>query len=234
MAWHDRQNRETTACRRLGRDCTCNPLRGGAQSPAHCSKQESARANLRQEAEICITGYVRELGDQPSAASELAVRRLQMLDDVAQALCHAVQMLRNGKRRASRFLPTVGDERTSLGLERWGGHWVNHWTAFLQWPCRATQGGLGGREAGTAAWTASWTSQRVLPQHHRLDGQGGDIAKIICNLLLVLIWRRNLKFLFRTSASGPQQQQSWFSIYAPASQEHHMMLQHAVSPFSAF
>lgn len=31
-----------------------------------------------------------------------------------------------------------------------GGPLVNHWTAFLQWPCRATQGGLGqgGRQAG--------------------------------------------------------------------------------------
>lgn len=118
-----------------------------------------------------------------------------------------------------------------------GGLLVNHWTAFLQWPCRATQGGLGGREAGRQGQrqgppTGPANVFCLITTHS--DKQGGEIAKIICNLLLVLIWRMNLKFLFRTSGSGPQQQQSWFSINAPASQEHHMMLLHAVSPFSAF
>lgn len=153
-------------------------LAWGAAKPSAAQQQESARANLRQEAEICITGYVRELGDQPSAASELAVRRLQMLDDVAQALCHAVQMLGNGKRRASRFLPTVGDERTSLGLEHWGatGKPLGSISSVAMQAMQGYSGRpgrQGGRQAGTAAGTANWTSQRVLPHHHPLGQAGG-------------------------------------------------------------
>lgn len=175
MAWHDRQNRETTACRMAGSRLRLQSLAWGpAERKAQC------RVSAGESKTGCrdLYHWIRvRVGRSAQPASELAVRRLQMLDDVAQALCH-------GHRLASRFLPTVGDERASLGLERCTGaplHRWNHWTAFLQWLRRAGPGSC--REAGTAAGTARCDQPTCFASSPRpLVGQGGDIAKITCNL----------------------------------------------------
>lgn len=162
MAWHDRQNRETTGVQKAGRDCACNPLRGGRRAQPG---QRRVSVGESKTGSRDLYHWIRvRVGTSAQQASELAVRRLQMLDDVAQAPLH-------GQRLASRFLPTVGDERARAGpgmLDR---------STTGQHSSRAHAEPASGWQ-GEAAGAACWTSQPNITS----TWAGGDIAKITCNL----------------------------------------------------
>lgn len=177
MAWHDRQNRETTGVQKAGRDCACNPLRGGRRAQPG---QRRVSAGESKTGRRDLYHWIRvRVGRSAQWASELAVRRLQMLDDVAQALLH-------GQRLASRFLPTVGDERASEGpgmLDR---------SATGQHSSRAHAGPASGWQ-GEAAGAACWTSQPSVFASSPPPGQGEISRKLLAisagpdleNLILV-------------------------------------------------
>lgn len=145
-----------------------------------------------------------------------------MLDDVAQALCH-------GHRLASRFLPTVGDERDSLGLERCTGAPLEPLDSISS---VATQGWArelqGGRDSGRDRELGPANVFCLITATTRWAG--GRYRENYMQSLLVLIWR--IQFLFRIP--DPPRQQSWFWVKASAFPGYHMTLLYAVSLLSAF
>ena len=123
MAWHDRQNRETTACRRLVEITLAIPCVGAAKRRVSAGKSKTGRRNLYH--------WIRVSWEISPVSVRVGCSEVTEVVRCGPGTVH-------GKRVASRFLPAVGDERTSRA---WNVGPLDHWTAFLQGNNRAAQGG---------------------------------------------------------------------------------------------